>query len=251
MELYCAIDLRGGQAVRLHQGDFDKERSFGDPLELADRFVAAGAPRLHVVDLDAARTSEPINRAVIRRVVERVPVPVQVGGGVRTDDDVAVLLGMGADRVVMGTTALREPDVAHACAARFAGRIVLALDYRHRADGEREAAVAGWSEGSGVTVSALLDAWRDDPLAAVAVTSIERDGTGAGPDLEGLGDVLDRCDHPVVASGGVGALSDLHALRALRSPVRTRTLTGVIVGMALVDGSLEVGEAVAACSRSA
>ena len=178
MELYCAIDLRGGQAVRLHQGDFDKERSFGDPLELADRFVAAGAPRLHVVDLDAARTSEPINRAVIRRVVERVPVPVQVGGGVRTDDDVAVLLGMGADRVVMGTTALREPDVAHACAARFAGRIVLALDYRHRADGEREAAVAGWSEGSGVTVSALLDAWRDDPLAAVAVTSIERDGTG-------------------------------------------------------------------------
>jgi phosphoribosylformimino-5-aminoimidazole carboxamide ribotide isomerase len=249
MDLFCAIDLRDGRAVRLFQGDFGKERSFGDPLELADRFVGDGATRLHVVDLDAARTGRPLNRRVVKAIVDRVTVPVQVGGGVRGEDDVAELVGLGADRVVMGTTALKHPEVAHGCAVRFPGRLVLGLDYRRRPDGELEPAVSGWVEGSGVTMTELLGTWRDDPLGAIVVTSIDRDGTGSGPDLAGLADVLERCDHSVVASGGVGSLRDLEALASLRAP-RGRSPDGVVVGTALVDGTFGVKEAMAACVPS-
>jgi phosphoribosylformimino-5-aminoimidazole carboxamide ribotide isomerase len=251
MELFCAIDLRDGQAVRLIQGDFGRERQFGDPLEMAERFVRDGATRLHVVDLDAARTGQPVNRDVVRAIVERVRVPVQVGGGVRTEDDVAQLVGFGADRVVMGTTVLKDPDVAHACACRHPGRVVLGLDYRRRPDGALEPAASGWVEGSGFTMGELLDTWLDDPLAAIVVTAIERDGTREGPDLDGLREVLDGCDKSVVASGGVGSLRDLQTLASMRSPERGRALDGVVVGVALVDGSLDVGEAVAACTPSA
>jgi phosphoribosylformimino-5-aminoimidazole carboxamide ribotide isomerase len=251
MELFCAIDLRDGRAVRLTQGDFGRERRFGDPIELAERFVSDGATRLHVVDLDAARTGTPMNRLVVRAIVERVAVPVQVGGGVRTEVDVAELIGLGVERVVMGTTVLKDPELARACVHGHPGRVVLGLDYRRRADGALEPAASGWLEGSGVTMEELLVAWGNDPVAAVVVTDIERDGTGAGPDLGGLSEVLDGCTHSVVASGGVGSLGDLEALATLRSPVYGRALDGVVVGVALVDGSLGVREAVAACTPSA
>jgi phosphoribosylformimino-5-aminoimidazole carboxamide ribotide isomerase len=249
MELFCAIDLRGGQAVRLHRGDFGRERQFGDPLLLADRFVAEGATRLHVVDLDAARSGHPENRDVVKAIVGRVGVPVQVGGGVRRESDVAELMGIGADRVVMGTMAIREPDLARACAARFPGRLALGLDYRP-AMGALEAAVGGWTDGGGISVADLLAAWRDEPLAAVVVTAIDRDGTGDGVDLDGLSGVLDATEHRVVASGGVGTLGDLERLAALRAPNSGRGADGVIVGTALVDGSMGVKEAIAACARS-
>lgn len=251
MDLFCAIDLRDGRAVRLFQGDFGRERSFGDPLELADRFVGDGATRLHVVDLDAARIGRPMNRHVVKAIVDRVQVPVQVGGGVRSEDDVAELVELGADRVVMGTTALKEPEVAHGCAIRFPGRLALGVDYRRRPDGELEPAVSGWVEGSGVTMTELFDRWRDEPIAAIVVTAIDRDGTGSGPDLAGLADVLDGCDQSVVASGGVGSLHDLEALASLRSPERGRSPAGVVVGTALVDGTFGVREAMAACVPSA
>ena len=251
MNLFCAIDLRAGRAVRLFQGDFAREQSFGDPLELAERYVGEGATHLHVVDLDAARTGGPVNRHVVKAIIDRVPVPVQVGGGARTDDDVAELVGMGADRVVMGTVALKEPEVAHAWPPRFPGRIVLGLDYRRRDDGTLEPAASGWVEGGGVTMDELLEAWRDEPIAAIVMTAIDRDGTGSGPDLAALSHVLDISDHSVVASGGVGSLDDLCALASLRSPLHGRALDGVVVGKALVDGTLGVREAVAACTPSA
>jgi len=250
MDLFCAIDLRDGRAVRLVQGDFAKERTFGDPLELADRYVAQGATHLHVVDLDAARTGRPINRRVVKAIIDRVPAPVQVGGGVRGEDDVAELVGLGAERVVMGTTALKDPAVARRCAVRFPGRLVLGFDYRRWVDGELEAAASGWLEGSGITVAELLERWRDDPLGAIVVTDIERDGTGSGPDLAGLAQVLDGCDHPVVASGGVGSLDHLRALASMRSPASGRAPDGVVVGTALVDGTLSLKEAMAACTAS-
>jgi phosphoribosylformimino-5-aminoimidazole carboxamide ribotide isomerase len=250
MELYCAIDLREGRAVRLVQGDFGKERTFGDPLELVDRFLEGGARRLHVVDLDAARTGAPVNRPVVAQVVSRAGVPVQVGGGVRTDADVATLLGLGADRVVMGTTALRHPAVAQASVGRHPGRVSLGLDYRRGSDGALHPATSGWEEQASDTVGRVLEGWTGQPLASVVLTSIERDGTGAGPDLDGLGEVLDACDHPVVASGGVGAIGDLEALRAFASPKRGRAVEGVVVGTALLDGRIDVREAVAACTPS-
>jgi phosphoribosylformimino-5-aminoimidazole carboxamide ribotide isomerase len=250
MELFCAIDLLDGRAVRLVQGDFARARVFGDPLELAERYVGDGATRLHVVDLDAARTGRPTNRRVLRAIVERARVPVQVSGGVRSEDDVDELVNLGADRVVMGTTALKDPEVAHRCAVGFPGRLVLGFDYRRRADGALEAAAWGWVESSGIVMSELLDGWRDEPLAAIVVTDIDRDGTGSGPDLAGLADVLDRCDHSVVASGGVGSLRDLQELASLRSPERDRAPDGVVVGTALVEGTFSVKEAMVACTAS-
>jgi phosphoribosylformimino-5-aminoimidazole carboxamide ribotide isomerase len=251
MDLFCAIDLRDGQAVRLVQGDFGRQRGFGDPLELAERYVAEGATHLHVVDLDAARSGQPVNRAVIKAIVDRVPVPVQVGGGARTEDDVAELIGLGAERVVLGTVALKDPELALAWPERFPGHLVLGLDYRRRPDGQLEPSASGWLEDAPVTMGELLEVWGHQPIAAIVMTAIDRDGTGSGPDLAGLTDVLDRCDHPVVASGGVGSLRDLEALAGLRSPERGRAPAAVVVGTALVDGSFGVKEAMAACNRSA
>lgn len=250
MDLYCAIDVREGRAVRLVQGDFGRERRFGDPLELAERYVAEGGTHLHVVDLDAARSGSPANRDVVGAIVARAGVPVQVGGGVRTEGDVAELLDLGAARVVMGTTALRQPEVARACAARYPGRLALGLDYRRRPDGVLAAAAAGWEVDSGASLSEVLAWFVDEELGAVVLTAIERDGTGRGPDLDGLVEALDGCAHPVIASGGVASVRDLEALGALRSPGRGRSPAGVVVGMALVDGSIGVAEAVRTCAAS-
>src|ERR1700728_1356855 len=245
------MDLRDGQAVRLIQGDFGRQRVFGDPFELADRYVGDGATHLHVVDLDAARSGKQVNRPVIKAIVDRVPVPVQVGGGARSEDDVAELIGLGAERVVIGTVALKEPELALAWPARFPGQLVLGLDYRRQPDGQLAPSASGWLEGSGVSVSELLDSWGHQPIAAIVMTAIDRDGTGSGPDLAGLAHVLDRSDHPIVASGGVGSLSDLAAQASLRSPGRGRSPAAVVVGTALVDGSFGVEEAMAACGRCA
>jgi phosphoribosylformimino-5-aminoimidazole carboxamide ribotide isomerase len=248
MELYCAIDLRDGEAVRLVQGDFERQHRFGDAVELAERFVDAGARRLHVVDLDAARTGRAHNRAVIRSIVERVAVPVQVGGGVRRFDDVSDLIDVGVHTVVVGTVALEAPEVALGWARAFPDRLVLGLDYR-RAGTRLEAAGAGWTEQSGRSVGEALEWWSGQPIAAVAVTAIDRDGTGRGPDTAGLAAVLELTEHPVIASGGVGRIEDLEELTELRGPAG-QALAGAIVGMALVNGAMDVSEALAACTTS-
>ncbi len=250
MELFAAIDLRGGGAVRLVQGDFERETRYGDPFDLAERFAAGGASWLHVVDLDAARQGVAVQRDLVTALAARSPLPVQTGGGVRTEDDVTALLAAGVARVVLGTAALEDPGLAARVAARHPGRVALGLDYRRRRDGVLEAAARGWVEGSGQQVGDVLDRLAGSPLAAVVLTAIDRDGTLAGPDTEGLATVLDRTEVPVVASGGVGGATDLAALARLRSPARGRSLAGVVVGRALVDGRLEVEEAVAACAAS-
>jgi phosphoribosylformimino-5-aminoimidazole carboxamide ribotide isomerase len=248
MELFPAIDLRGGNAVRLFQGDFDREQPYGDPLTLADAFADAGAPWLHVVDLDAARLGVPANRAIVLAVARRTRLPVQTGGGVRSEDDVAELIGGGVRRVVLGTAALEDPELLARCAERFPGQVALGLDYRLRPDGVREAAVRGWTEGSGHAVGDVLDGIAHVPLGAVVATAIERDGTLSGPDLAGLSVLLDATMIPVVASGGVANVGDLHALAALRGT--GRRLAGVVVGKALLDGRMSIKEAIAACATS-
>jgi phosphoribosylformimino-5-aminoimidazole carboxamide ribotide isomerase len=243
MDLLPAIDLRGGGAVRLVQGDFDREQGYGDPIELATRFVDEGARWLHVVDLDAARTGNATNRELVKAIAAQVEVPVQTGGGIRTEDDVAELLAAGLSRVVLGTAGLEDPALLGRCATRWPDQVVLGLDYRRGADGILEAAVRGWVEGSGRSLPQILAELVGLRLAAVVVTSIERDGTLAGPDLDGLRQVLDATDIPVVASGGVGRVGDLVALRAL-------PLSGVVVGKALVDGRMTMREALDACAAS-
>ncbi len=259
MELYPAIDLRDGGAVRLTQGDFDRQVGYGDPLTLAARFIESGASWIHVVDLDAARTGVPHERATLGQIVALArAVKVQTGGGIRTENDVADVLALGVARVVLGTAALEDPALATRCARRWPGQIAVGLDYVLRPDGVPEARGHGWQEGSGRTVHELLDIWAGEPIGAVVATAIARDGMLGGSDVEGMRSLLASTNLPVIASGGVGSLDHLRALADLSVPGDTaggaagqaRTLAGVIVGKALVEGRFELEEAVAACRAS-
>jgi len=252
MELFAAIDVMGGGAVRLVKGELDAPRSFGDPLDVARRFLAAGAPWLHVVDLDAARSGAPVNREVVMSLADeahRSGARVQVGGGLRHARDVDELLAAGVDRVVLGTVAIEEPGAAALHASRHPGKVAVGLDYRRTPDGELELALRGWTQRAKAHPAQLLAGWEGVPLGAVVVTAIDRDGTREGPDTDGLSWMLDATALPVVASGGVGSAGDLSALAGLRSGAG-RSLAGAVVGRALVDGSIEVKEAVAACAAS-
>jgi phosphoribosylformimino-5-aminoimidazole carboxamide ribotide isomerase len=237
-ELYPAIDLRGGRCVRLYQGDYGRETVYGDdPVTQARAFAAAGAPWLHVVDLDAARTGEPVNREVVAAIAAVVDVPVQAGGGVRDDAAADALLGAGVRRVVVGTAALDDSGWVRRLAARHPGRVAVGLDARGR-----DVAVRGWVEGSGRDPVEVARGFDDVGAAALVVTEIGRDGTLEGPDLGQLAAVLDATGLDVVASGGVGTLDDLRALAALH--VGGRRLAGAIVGRALYEGAFTVSEAV-------
>ncbi|HZU79394.1 MAG TPA: 1-(5-phosphoribosyl)-5-[(5-phosphoribosylamino)methylideneamino] imidazole-4-carboxamide isomerase [Acidimicrobiales bacterium] len=246
MELYPAIDLRGGAAVRLVQGDFGRQQEFGDPVDLAERYEAAGARWVHVVDLDAARTGVAANRAVVLEIARRTGLAVQTGGGVRSAADAAELLGGGVRRVVLGTAAMSDPALVAELAARHPGAVAVGLDHR---GGGRDVSVQGWEQASGTTLEEALERLEPVDVAALVVTSIERDGVPAGPDLEGLTFVLSHTRHPVLASGGVRSVDDLRTLAALT--VGDRQVAGAVVGRALVDGSLDVAEAVRACATSA
>jgi phosphoribosylformimino-5-aminoimidazole carboxamide ribotide isomerase len=164
MELYPAIDIRDGGAVRLTQGDFDRQSEYGDPLDLARRFVAGGAPWLHVVDLDAARLGRAANRSTVLAIAGAVEVPVQTGGGVRSKADVAELLEGGVARVVLGTVALDRPDLVATLAAAYPGRVAVGVDYRRQPDGRTEVAVRGWEQGSGRIWRAWATSWPPPPF---------------------------------------------------------------------------------------
>lgn len=253
MNLLPAVDLLDGRAVRLVQGSFDRVQTFGDPVEIARAFVTGGAEWLHVVDLDAARTGEPLNRSVLLSVIElahEAGVRVQAGGGLRSMRDVDQLCRAGADRVVIGTLAVEDPSYAVRAARRYPGRVAVGLDYRRGPSGALEPAVRGWTGGTVGGVGGLLAAYGGEPLAALVVTAIDRDGTLSGPDTGGLLSVLDATDIPLIASGGVAGAPDLRALTRLRSPAMGRALAGAVVGRALLDGTLPLAEALAACSSS-
>jgi phosphoribosylformimino-5-aminoimidazole carboxamide ribotide isomerase len=237
VDLYPAIDLRAGRCVRLHQGDFEAETVYDDdPVAVARAFALAGARWIHVVDLDAARTGEPANLAVIERIVRAVDCNVQCGGGVRSVTAADALILAGAARVVVGTAAVENPPLVDELCARHPGRIAVGLDARGR-----EVAVRGWVEGSGADLVELATRFEASGIAALIVTEIGRDGTMEGPDLEQLRTVLAATSIQVIASGGVGELSDIMALAALE--VRQRRLMGTIVGKALYEGRFRLAEA--------
>jgi phosphoribosylformimino-5-aminoimidazole carboxamide ribotide isomerase len=245
LDLYPAIDLRSGRTVRLYQGDFSRETAYGtDPVTVAQGFVAAGARWLHLVDLDAARTGAPENRPVIAAIADALgaAVNIQAGGGVRDQASAEALLEAGVDRVVIGTAAVENPQLVHDLATHHP--VAVGIDVRGR-----EAAVRGWLEGSGVDLLELIARFEDCGVAAFVITQIARDGTFAGPDLEGLAAVLEATSVDVIASGGVGSAAHLTALATL--DVGGRRLAGAIVGKAFHDGLFSVEEAMAACAASA
>jgi phosphoribosylformimino-5-aminoimidazole carboxamide ribotide isomerase len=205
-------------------------------VAVAQGFADSGAPWIHVVDLDAARTGEPVNRPVVAAIAAAVSVPVQTGGGVRSEAAADALLDAGASRVVVGTAALEDPDLVRRLAAG-GRRVAVGLDVRGR-----EVAIRGWREGSGADLLDVLPRFGDAGAEAVVVTQIHVDGTLEGPDLEGLAAVLAATDLEVVASGGVGSLEHLRALAGLATD--GRALTGAIVGKAIYEGCFSVKEAV-------
>lgn len=235
MELLPSIDLRQGRVVRLHQGDFAQETVYGDdPVAVASAYAAAGAPWIHVVDLDASRR-DGSNRDAIVAVARAVDVPVQAGGGVRD----ASLLDDGVARVVLGSAAVDDPGLVTRLGASHPGRVAVGLDHR---DGEVR--VRGWEEGSGRQLLDLVAELAVPGVAAFVVTDISRDATLAGPDLEGYAALLAATEVPVVASGGVGSIDDLRALAALEAG--GRRLSGTIVGKALYEGRFGLADAIAA-----
>lgn len=225
--------------MRLRQGNFDAETVYDDdPVAVARAFAAAGTRWLHVVDLDAARTGEPGNLAVVERIAAAVPCSLQVGGGVRSAEAASALLLAGATRVVVGTVAVEQPELVDELCRLHSERIVVGLDAR-----DRELAVRGWTEGTGRDLLELSRRFSDSGVAALVVTEIGRDGMMTGPALDQLAAVLDATSTPIIASGGIGSLSELGALASLE--VGGRGLAGAIVGRALYEGRFSVGEALA------
>jgi phosphoribosylformimino-5-aminoimidazole carboxamide ribotide isomerase len=237
IEFYPAIDLLGGRVVRLQQGDYDQQTTYGDdPVQVARSFAEAGAPWIHVVDLDAARSGSPMNRPVVAAIAAAVSgrANVQTGGGVRSVADAQVLADAGVARVVMGSAAVSEPSLVE----QAAGVVAVAVGLDHRGG---EVSVHGWTEASGVQLADALG-WFPSASAFV-ITDIARDGMLVGPDVEGLALAASATTISVIASGGVSSLADLAALRAVPG------IAGVISGKALYEGRFSVAEALAELSR--
>ena len=236
--LFPAIDILGGRCGRLLHGDYGQETAYGnDPVAQAQAFQDAGATWVHVVDLDAARTGDPVNRQVVAEVAATLDVPVQAGGGVRTLNDARTLFDAGVSRVVMGTAAIENPNLVDEVAGL--GRVAVGLDIR----GE-EVAVRGWTKGSGLLLNDALERFSIRSTDAFVITQIERDGTLQGPDLAGLAAALAATEVDVVASGGVGRPSDLNDLADL--VVAGRRLAGIVLGRALYEGTVDLATAIRA-----
>jgi phosphoribosylformimino-5-aminoimidazole carboxamide ribotide isomerase len=239
--LYPAIDIRGGHAVRLRQGDYERETVYDDdPLDAAKRWVEQGARALHVVDLDGARSGSPQNLDHVRRIAADSPVPLQMGGGLRDAVAVGAALDAGAGRVVLGTAALAEPQLVAALAAEHGERIVVGVDAR-----SGRVAVEGWERATGATPTQTIADLGARGVRTFVYTPVEVDGTLEGPgiaDLEKVAGAAVAADAALIYSGGVGSVDDLRRLRGLG----LGALAGVIVGRALYEGRFTVAEGQAA-----
>jgi phosphoribosylformimino-5-aminoimidazole carboxamide ribotide isomerase len=238
-ELIPAIDLLGGKCVRLTQGDYAAATEYdADPAGVAARFAAHGIARLHVVDLDGAKRGEPVNTGAVREILATAKgVPVELGGGIRTLAGIETWLGLGVERAILGTAALRDPGLVRDAAKRFPGRIGVGIDARGG-----KVAVQGWLETSETDALALARRFEDAGVAALVYTDIARDGTGAGVNLAETVALARAVAIPVIASGGVGSLDDVRAARA-------SGVAGLIVGRALYTGAVDLRAALeVACS---
>jgi phosphoribosylformimino-5-aminoimidazole carboxamide ribotide isomerase len=229
VQIYPAIDLRGGRCVRLRQGDYNQETIFGDdPAAMARRWVEAGASWLHLVDLDGAKEGRPINGDSVRQIVAAAGVPCQLGGGLRNEDHIAEAISWGVNRVILGTRALKDPVWLQQVSERYPRQIVLGIDAKHG-----QVATDGWLEVSSVSAVALAKECADWPLAAIVYTDISKDGMLEGPNFDALAEMAQAVPLPIIASGGVTTLDDIRRLAKLK-------LAGCIVGRALYEGRLDL-----------
>ena len=231
-EIIPAIDIRGGQCVRLLQGDYAQETVYGDdPLQMAHQWADQGATRLHIVDLDGAREGQSANLEVIARIAAELSIPIQVGGGLRTQQALDDLLDAGVQRCIIGTQAARDTRWAEETFAIYADAVILGIDAR-----EGKVAVSGWQETSQLDATTFARYMEEAGCLRIIFTDIARDGMLSGPNLEAMREMANAVEIPVIASGGVGRASDVTALRELD------ILEGVIVGKALYAGNVTLGE---------
>jgi phosphoribosylformimino-5-aminoimidazole carboxamide ribotide isomerase len=231
-----AVDLLDGNAVRLLQGDPTRKTVFShDPLEVARSWHQQGAERLHVVDLNGSFSGAPLNGDLIEAITQAIPIPVQLGGGIRDLETVGAYLGVGVDRVILGTAAVEQPDIVVQACGRWPGRIAVALDAR----GGR-VTVQGWTEGTSLQAVDLARRFEGIGVAALIYTDVERDGMEHGPNLEATRTLVRSVDIPVIASGGVASLNDIRALLE----IAPEGIEGVIVGRALYSGSISLEQAI-------
>ena len=242
MILFPAVDLKNGQCVRLEQGDMARATVFNlDPAAQARSFAAQGFEYLHVVDLDGAVAGKPMNARAVEAMLRAVTTPLQLGGGIRDLATVEAWLAKGIARVIIGTAAVRDPELVKIAAKRFPGRVAVGLDAR---DGE--VAVEGWAETSQITVLEIAQRFEDAGVAAIIFTDIARDGLLKGLNLDATIALADRVAIPVIASGGLASIEDV---RAMLVP-RARKLAGAIAGRALYDGRLDAAAALALIRRA-
>ncbi|HGY5535511.1 MAG: 1-(5-phosphoribosyl)-5-[(5-phosphoribosylamino)methylideneamino]imidazole-4-carboxamide isomerase [Prochlorococcus sp.] len=240
MEIIPAIDLLNGSCVRLHQGDYEKVTHFNeDPVAQALDWQQQGATRLHLVDLDGAKSGQPVNDSSVRAIISALNIPVQLGGGVRTLQRAEELLAFGLERVILGTVAIEQPQLVKQLAQNNPGRIVVGIDANNG-----KVATRGWTSQSEISATDLAIDFNQAGIAAIISTDIATDGTLAGPNLEALRAMANSSSVPVIASGGVGCMADLLSLLALEP----YGVTGVIVGRALYDGAVDLREATQAMS---
>jgi phosphoribosylformimino-5-aminoimidazole carboxamide ribotide isomerase len=240
MQIWPAIDLRGGKCVRLEQGDYGREKVFADdPAQMARLLVEQGAEYLHLVDLDGAREGKPVNVDCIRAIVDAVEVPCELGGGLREEESIRSMIDeIGIARLVIGTQAVREPEWFRRIVQMFPGKMVLGIDAR---DGK--VATNGWLETSTVEAIGFAKQFEEEPLAAIIYTDIARDGMLKGPNVEAMRAMRQAVRLPVVASGGVSSAADVAALAAI-------PMAGCIIGRALYEGSIKLGDALSAARNS-
>lgn len=234
-EVIPAIDIQGGKAVRLRQGRAEDATVFSDsPLDVAKRFAAAGASRIHIIDLDGAFLGKPVNFDIVRRIAAAVNVPVQVGGGVRNFDIASRYIGAGASRIILGTSVVRNPEEVLRITKAYPGKVAAAIDAR---DGK--VAIRGWVEVTGVVAVDLARQMEKSGISCFIYTDISRDGMMSGPNFGSIGEFAKGLSTPVVASGGVTTLADLERLLAMEG----EGVCGAVIGRALYDGSISLVDA--------
>ena len=238
MEIIPAIDLLNGKCVRLNQGNYNEVTKFNsDPVKQAQIWESQGAKRLHLVDLDGAKTGLPINDLTIKKIKRSISIPIQLGGGIRTIDRAKELLGIGIDRIILGTIAIENPELVKVLSHEYPRRVAVGIDAK-----EGMVATRGWLKQSEISSLELAKQLNDLELAAIISTDIATDGTLKGPNVQALREITEISINPVIASGGIGSIADLISL----SDFENEGIEGIIVGRALYDGSIDLKEALLA-----
>ncbi|MBQ9478534.1 MAG: 1-(5-phosphoribosyl)-5-[Selenomonadaceae bacterium] len=236
MVILPAIDLKGGKCVRLYQGDFDQSTVFSDyPEEMALKWQQQGAKHLHVVDLDGAKKGEPINIFSIKKILEAIDIPIEVGGGIRTLENIEDLLEMGVERVILGSTAVENPELIREAAREFGEQVIVGIDAKRG-----KVAVNGWLSVSNTTALDLAVRVGDMGISTIIYTDIAKDGTLAGHNAEATAELARRSGLAVIASGGVSSLDDIRALKEHEAD----GIEGIVIGRALYTGALNLADAI-------